>query len=1005
MFEMSKKRGRPLSNGSDDARVDRRRELDRARQQRRRQRQREGSVVHDRMSTAQYEQAETVISLPTIVEEEVAVTLRSLGDPGEPQDLVDIQLQECAEDVDEHNSLYPGDHQHKEDSKVHRRTASVGFFQRFSVPKQRVVGPGSSHNTESLHGIEDGTTRLKTRPNVSELDSDRETFAISGQPSPGLDFDDTDVDPAIDNAARPGALVDRSDEIEDHEDGIDETEVPHDTTNLSLGREDLLGQDQLEIQSSSDESDISFASEHEVDEEKESASEYTAERLFQQLQGGHHGCSGEEHAEKLRQHMEKEGNNHYRLSEIFHDRRFPSALEREDFITPTQLEQQQLPNAREWKAMFCGVPVRGNQRLPTNICLHKEPTQANETKVVFDADSILGFWPHLAVSKSGLEYQPAPQTQQNIQTDVHLEMNAFSSYPGDDEVTWTSKKMLRDVPHCLLGRVSSAHNMTVHVLFPHLQIGGTKDRFVSMTEEQLARWTDEVFHPALWKVLPAHYTQHLPPTYRVALANSKANQVEARKVDSSSYQARQAIAYHLQSGYLHEIWEAVLETVNHTPGLADFREPQLFFTAKGTKLSFQNLSVRPTLLDVMESLESYLEAVLEMRHIDHDRLYVDLGKEICPDTSLLPSQRRPVGQEAQVYSWKRCCLEEFMQWMYDGQPPSIKSEGQRYYHQNMLYEASSLTSVTPKASQLRKGGLIYSQFYGSVKEVSDAAKCKPFDNDGLEEMALDPQLQRAARNVAGGRRREAQIVEWAYKASKRRTRAAIQDSKQRSFGIREEHRITWDLFQRLKGLLMVQDRSELEIIMTDCPPYAWPVRTSVYLDFLWRSADKFATGFEIVRARSRQDMVTWEQTKMMFALLRCLRFVMGGHRMERESAMWCSKRRLQAATHERKWYGLGFVNTLPRYKYCWWEPRVDWERLCFNNDVTNRMLFGNGVLRGQVLRRGTQVTAFFDMALALERGLEWVESNMSNEAIEDEVLSWMVHVCLQQFRIDVLNYV
>ena len=136
-------------------------------------------------------------------------------------------------------------------------------------------------------------------------------------------------------------------------------------------------------------------------------------------------------------------------------------------------------------------------------------------------------------------------------------MNAFSSYPGDDEVTWARKKLLRDVPHCLLGRIAGAHNITVHVLFPHLQLVGETERFISLTEQQLTRWTDEVFHPALWRVLPAHYTQHLPPTYRVALANSKANQVEARKVESSSYQAQQAITYHLQSGYLHEIWEAV----------------------------------------------------------------------------------------------------------------------------------------------------------------------------------------------------------------------------------------------------------------------------------------------------------------------------------------------------------------------------------------------------------------------------------------------------------------
>jgi hypothetical protein len=449
----------------------------------------------------------------------------------------------------------------------------------------------------------------------------------------------------------------------------------------------------------------------------------------------------------------------------------------------------------------------------------------------------------------------------------------------------------------------------------------------------------------------------------------------------------------------------VLETVGNTPGLADFREPQLLCNAKGTKLIFQGLSSRPTLLDVIEHYESYLHPILDMRFVEQDRFYVDIGKEICPSVSLLPGEHRHVGEEAQVYSWKRCCLEEYMQWMYDGKPPSSRAEGQRYYHQNMLYEASCLTSVTPKKSALRQGGLIYSQFYGSVKEMTDAAKCKPFDNDALEEMALDPQLRRGLRNLSGGHRREARIVELAYRASKRRARAAILDSRKRSFGIREEHRVTWSLFQRLKALLEVEDRESLEVTMTDCPRYAWPVRTRTYLDFLWRGVDKYATGFEIVHAQSRTTMVTWEQTKMMFAFLRCLRFVIGGHQLEPESAMWASKRTLGEAPQQRNWYGLGFCNTLPRYKYCWLEPQIDWQQLCFKPDVTNSMLFGNGVLRGQTIRRGARLAAFFDTAVALERGLMWIERNRESEAIREEVLSWMVHVCLKQLRLDVLNAV
>jgi len=157
--------------------------------------------------------------------------------------------------------------------------------------------------------------------------------------------------------------------------------------------------------------------------------------------------------------------------------------------------------------------------------------------------------------------------------------------------------------------------------------------------------------------------------------------------------------------------------------------------------------------------------------------------------------------------------------MYDGQPPGV-GPGQSYFSQNMLHDAASLTSVTPKRSKQRAGGLIYSQFYSSVKEIVDATTRLPFTNDRMEEMALDPHIRRGARQAAGGHRRDERIVELAYLASKRRTRTALTASRRKSFGIREEHRITWTLFVALAHRLRMYDREDLEIRLADCPPYA-----------------------------------------------------------------------------------------------------------------------------------------------------------------------------------------
>lgn len=197
----------------------------------------------------------------------------------------------------------------------------------------------------------------------------------------------------------------------------------------------------------------------------------------------------------------------------------------------------------------------------------------------------------------------------------------------------------------------------------------------------------------------------------------------------------------------------------------------------------------PSLLSVMDFFDGYFTDVIDPAFVQLDRFYVDVGKEVCPWAHRLPTQAVPDGDEAQVYLRRKCCLEKYMAWMYEGKPPG-QGSGQTYYVQNMLRDAASLTTVTPKRSKQREGGLVYSQFYSSAKEIVDATKRYPFTNDALKEMALDPHIRRGAHQAAGGRRSDLGIVERAYLASKGRTRDAIRASQKKSFGVREEHRIT-----------------------------------------------------------------------------------------------------------------------------------------------------------------------------------------------------------------------
>jgi hypothetical protein len=964
------KRGRPISRDTSDEAILRRRQQTAARMRRLREQQSNARTADaQQQSSQQIQQAETIIERP-FEDQEAAETLLGLGlrvqNAVIAQDTGNQQLQQGAIRCNEPDAIYCNED--------------------IYTPISTVADTASTTTTTTNRALvpQPGITRFfQTLPSQNPFATSAQTAQNTVDTPDALDIDEDRVGEQDNSIGERDAIEDR---------GLD---------TLVASNEQMIEDDSIPTQLDPDTSDGG------EDESEISAHNYAVQKLYKQLYGGFQGYSTEQHEQCLQEHLQQARDNHHGLNDIFNDPTFPSVLGLPGMISAERLSRQETPSPAQWKAMFCGIPVpqehAERQHQPINVCLHKEETQPIEPQVAFDIDSFHGFASSLAMASQGLFYQPAPLMKQNMSTDIHLESRIYQDSDDPEQPSRSQLAMLKNIPHFRLGGLIGAHDIVVYILFPHLPLPGGK--FRALTAQQLSRWLDQIFHPAVYKYCEAHYTQHLPSSYRHALANSKAYQVEGRQIETASYQSQQCIGYYLQPEYLDQIWTDILGTIASTPGLKDFSEPQLFFSAKGTKLQFKTSPLRPSMLDAMENFQAYLQRIVDFDYVYLDQLYVDIGKEICPSISLLPTQRRSTSDEAQVYSWKRCCLERYLKWIYNGNPPAAAAVGQRYYTQNMLYEASSLTSVTPKRSKLRQGGLIYSQFYGSVKEISDASKCFPFDNDGLEEMALDPQIRQGAKNAAGGVGKDIKVLERAYCASKSRARYMLLDSRKKSFGVREEHRVSWSLFQGLISQLQLLHETDLQVILLECPSYVWSIKTEVYLNFLWRSADKFATGFEVVLAQCQRELVTWEQTKMMAMFLRCLRFVFGGHRLQRESALWWSRRERTVGQppQQHVWYGLGFCNSLPRHGYCWIEPRINWNQLMFKSSITDNVLFGNSMLRKQYIQRGGQVQDFFDASRQLDLAMQWLLQYSNNNRIRERLLGWMAYICLHQFRLDILN--
>lgn len=224
----------------------------------------------------------------------------------------------------------------------------------------------------------------------------------------------------------------------------------------------------------------------------------------------------------------------------------------------------------------------------------------------------------------------------------------FPSTDDPEQPERSSVAMLCEVTHFLLGRIVVAHDIILHVLFLH--ITPTQHKLTTLSQEQLTRWTDKIFLSALHKHFPAHHIQHIPSSSRHGLANAQAHQVEGRKIEMTSYQSQMSLGHRRKARYLGGVCDDILETINDSAGLADFREPQLFFQAMGTKIQFRTGSSQPTLLGAMEEFESYFDDLFDPGLVQLDRFYVGTGKEVYAEINSLRGQEIHLGEGAQVYS-------------------------------------------------------------------------------------------------------------------------------------------------------------------------------------------------------------------------------------------------------------------------------------------------------------------------------------------------------------------
>ena len=758
--------------------------------------------------------------------------------------------------------------------------------------------------------------------------------------------------------------------------------------------------------------------------------EFAAKVIFESLKA-FQGCGDSKHRKAAREHNEtlrREQQPHNDLSVTCRNDQDMDVLQHQEWIRNFHDIPSHLRDLKKLRTLYEGATRDGDVDSAKHVCLHLEDERSTSvgSTTEYDIDSLMGYATSLAFATKGIKWNSVPPNMLNIQTPLH-----HIRREGNENALemWRTN-------HFCFGSLVNDPDVKVYLAFPHLE--KTYGRTNYLTDDHFRRWNDEILYPILRDVLPVSEYQYLPSSWKQAKEEAQAKHQKHQTEGAAGHQPKQqTLTYPIKPCYLDRIWRGILTKVSES-GYEDFYGVEVFFDAKNKKMQ-QKAHSLPSCLN---AFDNYLADTIDTTYVDSDDFYIDIAKDISPATQ----------DPATTYVWKKCCLTSEMHRIFGSGPRGGIAVNYQFYNIALLRDACNLTCTPKQSDRLRAGGLRYLQFYAPFKNVFSSGKVWPFSSRAFEELALDRTL-RDALNAAGKRHRPIKNLQAGYTADKRWVHVSSKDNKQTSFGVRYEYRVSKPLLsaiQRLAGRQVHAARAEENQVQAAQaeddqvqaaqaeenqvpaaqaeenqvhaaqaeenqsqglwnnrilrPSYIFSIPSDRWFSFIRGNANKFAFAFELVSSYYRDGGPSLPATKLLAMLIQCLRVSVHGVDLSKETALWTVERKVYSEGKDRTRKGLGLKYTMPRFGYGWITGKlVSWDTLRFDKSCEQDIYFNTTSITTAFRKRGKLVEAVQTSSNRLFECERWLEAHGSSEAARKMIRELIVHLCMQEFRKDLLE--
>jgi hypothetical protein len=445
------------------------------------------------------------------------------------------------------------------------------------------------------------------------------------------------------------------------------------------------------------------------------AAEPTVLKLAKQLRN-FQGCTHEQHHEADQRHQERHQRPgvHAECSSLA---RITAILQGDhegcepvpDILSSPKLLKRQDFSGPDYQAAFEGTSPTfpEAERLPKSLCLsqhYSASRKGRRPKVTFDIDSVCCFPTSLAVARQGIHWLPKAHASLSLSTDIHFGLRVSSQ--TEQGVPSQRYVPLYKIPYYYFGTAIGIESLGLFIFFPALYAESQykHSTYLSLQDQQL--WYDRILAPCITKVIgSSNILQHYPATARVASLDSTA--VSAESLARKRSAREQLLKYTLQPQHLDVLWACILETVAGNAGFYHFQGATLFIYAKNTKLEH----IGTELTSVYNVWEEQWSKVADSQFCNKDQAFVDLAKQTTSPDSTLPGSRVPEHYKAEVFLWKKYCLDAYTKTRTAVHADSTQARGnprRTTYPLAMMRDTLGQTMFAALRGQESTDGLVYS---------------------------------------------------------------------------------------------------------------------------------------------------------------------------------------------------------------------------------------------------------------------------------------------------------